>query len=213
MTAHSAPSSRFNRLALATVALALAVSAAPGRAGADELRRDAGLPGEARGDRYRGLQRDGDAGDARLQPGSPAALAAVREILTVLGVAEPVQVYRGELVEAAALFPAVWTGQLHAIVYNPRFFNALHDIDRWAPVSVLAHEVGHILADARGAPDPWGRELAADYLSGCALARLGAPATGAVAAQHFLDDDAGSSTHPDTPRRIDAIREGHAACR
>ena len=81
----------------------------------------------------------------------------------------------------------------------------------FAPVSVLAHEVGH---HANGDTTwfgvfrhPWHRELGADFVSGLALARLGASPEEATRALRAMFNF-GSPSHPDTPRRMAAVMDG-----
>lgn len=84
-------------------------------------------------------------------------------------------------------------------------------------MTVLAHEVGHHamldLAWANQFKHPWTKELGADWVSGLAMKRLGAP----------LDDtlsgiqcgmgpfSPGSPSHPDSQRRLLAIQQGWEA--
>lgn len=99
------------------------------------------------------------------------------------------------------------------ITYNPLFLGNLYQINQWAPISVLAHEVGHhINADITwygSFQHPWSRELRADYVSGYVLFKLGASLSDAQSAFRSSFSLFGSPSHPDTPRRLDALTAGY----
>lgn len=76
---------------------------------------------------------------------------------------------------------------------------------------MLAHEVGHHAnGDTTwrgGMRHPWMRELGADFVSGLALARIGASPEEATRAPRALFSY-GTPSHPDTPRRVAAMLDG-----
>jgi hypothetical protein len=107
------------------------------------------------------------------------------------------------------------------IAFNPEFISlvkrATRD-NRWAAVSVLAHEVGHHLAghtiQAGGSQPPI--ELEADKFSGFVLYKMGAAREDAQVAMRALvpAEVPRNSTHPARDRRLAAISEGwDQACR
>ena len=115
----------------------------------------------------------------------------------------------GSVGNAAAQPTGPNTGQ---IVYNPAFMGNMQRVNPWAPVSVLAHELGHIVGPTTWSSNSWSRELGADFVSGCALKRMGVSFGDATSALRAMFNSFGSPTHPDTPRRLEAMRTGYAQC-
>ena len=107
------------------------------------------------------------------------------------------------------------------IAFNRDFMNIVRRAtgnNDWAPVSIMAHEIGHHLSGHTitpgGSQPP--TELEADKFSGFVLYRMGASLDDSLAAMLSLvpDDDHGSHTHPGRDARVSAIREGwQQACR
>lgn len=99
------------------------------------------------------------------------------------------------------------------ITYNSQFMNYLASKNQWAPISVLAHEVGHhINSDISwygNFKHPWTKELQADFVSGYVLFKMGASLENAKSAFYVMFSWMGSTTHPDTPRRMDALTQGY----
>lgn len=147
-----------------------------------------------------------------LGPGSPLAVRIVGDVARSVGV-NPVAIYRGGVPNAGA---TMIPGRGPAIVYNQDFLNRLVSANSWAPVSALAHELGHhINLDTSWYGQfrhPWTKELQADSISGCALARLGASPQDAMSAQLISFNMFGNASHPDTPRRLAAIQQGWLRC-
>jgi hypothetical protein len=143
-------------------------------------------------------------------PGTPLALRQVAAIQQAIGYDAPLLVVQAGGGNAFAMRDPQ-SGR-PVIGYNPQFlFQLLQLGGEAAPTSVLAHEVGHHAngdTTWRGIEQhPWQRELGADFVSGLALARLGASpeeATRALRAMFNL----GSPSHPDTPRRVQAVLSG-----
>lgn len=105
------------------------------------------------------------------------------------------------------------------IAFNPDFIRASQQLtggDPWAPVSIMAHEIGHHLSGhtiTAGGSRP-SIELEADKFSGYVLYRMGATQQAATKAILTLVGAQGSPTHPGRDQRADAIRQGWAeACR
>lgn len=141
--------------------------------------------------------------------GSGRAVAEVKAVQAAIGFHAPLAVFQAAGGNAFAMLGA---GGVPLIGYNPAFLGHLDRIGgRFAPVSVLAHEVGHHAngdtAWRGAARHPWLRELGADWISGLALARLNATAEEATRALRAMFN-LGSPSHPDTPRRVQAVLDG-----
>ncbi len=99
------------------------------------------------------------------------------------------------------------------ITYNVQFMNFLHSRSKWAPISVLAHEVGHhVSGDISwygSFQHPWTKELRADYVSGYVLYKMGATLQQARSALYIMFNWMGSASHPDSPKRIAALTQGY----
>ncbi|MEZ4828314.1 MAG: hypothetical protein R3C61_18795 [Bacteroidia bacterium] len=99
------------------------------------------------------------------------------------------------------------------ISYNSGFLEYLKSYNLWAPVSVLAHEVGHHynrdVLWYGNFKHPWTKELQADFVSGYVMYKLGASLSDAQSAQRVSFDWMGSTSHPDSPRRLDALTAGY----
>ncbi len=112
---------------------------------------------------------------------------------------------------------AVIRGTKRYILYNQYFVEQLKSATKnnWAPVSVMAHEIGHHLSghtlDNLGSRP--NLELEADYFSGFILQRIGGSLDDARAAMTRIGTVTGSSTHPPKHDRLAAITSGwNAAC-
>jgi hypothetical protein len=135
------------------------------------------------------------------------AVQGIQSICSVLGV-NPIKVFRGNVPNAAATI----INNTPVIVYNADFMNQLSAFNFYAPYSVLGHEVGHHvnfdLTFYGQFQHPWTKELRADYVSGVAMRRLGVSLSNALSACYALYTAEGSSSHPDSPKRIDAVTLG-----
>src|SRR4030095_1270587 len=98
------------------------------------------------------------------------------------------------------------------VLYNPTFLEALTEAtgNKWAAVSVLAHEIGHHLnghtLDGFGSLPA--KELEADEFSGFVLRRMGATLEEAQAAMKLAGNRKPSTTHPPQADRLYAIAKG-----
>lgn len=107
------------------------------------------------------------------------------------------------------------------IAFNPDFMELVRREtggNRWSPVSIMAHEVGHHLAghtiQPGGSQPP--TELEADKFSGFVLYKMGASLDDSAAALKALVAPTvpAGSTHPPRGARVAAIKEGwEQACR
>ncbi len=132
----------------------------------------------------------------------------VAEIIAVIGLKQNFEVMVGEVDNAAAV---ISNGKRY-ILYNPAFINRLNTAagNRWASVSILAHETGHhlnghTLEYIGSQPD---KELEADEFSGFVLRRMGATLKEAQAAMKIAADYKKSLTHPGKDDRLIAIALG-----
>ena len=153
------------------------------------------------------------AGVGRLSAAAPHVMQAVRDIRRVLSLPMEIDVAR-EQVETAAAFRDDQRGRSHFVVaYNPAFFDWLQSRGgTYAWLGVLAHEVGHHANGDTSWRDnnvnPWDAELGADYVSGLCLARLGASPEQALTASQIMYDRFGTSSHPQSRLRMQAISAG-----
>ena len=133
----------------------------------------------------------------------------VQEVLDALGADASFEVKAARIPNAAAV---VANGKKY-ILYNPYFMVALTKAtgsNRWVPVAVLAHEIGHHLighTTTHTSSTPQ-NELEADAFSGYVLRRMGAGLEDAQLAIRTLSSNYGSSTHPARHNRIEAIAIG-----
>jgi hypothetical protein len=145
---------------------------------------------------------------------SPQVMQGLQDIRRVLNVPMPIQVVRADVETAAAFRDDGRRGRSDFVVaYNQSFFDWLQSRGGgYAWMSVLAHEVGHHANGDTSWRDqnenPWERELAADYVSGMCLARLGASTEQALRASQIMYDRAGSGSHPQSKLRMKAIADG-----
>ena len=100
--------------------------------------------------------------------------------------------------------------------YSPRRFQQIErEFGEEATYGIIAHEVGHHF-DMNGHrkvrhQHSWESELAADEFAGCALAKREMDVWALVRALHQLSPHP-TSTHPDGPRREEAIVRGFTQC-
>jgi len=141
---------------------------------------------------------------------NPTAYAGsvVNNICNILNV-KYIDTFSGNVGNACA---SKYNGQ-PIITYNSEFLNFLASRNQWAPISVLAHEVGHHLNNDiswyGSFKHSWTKELQADYLSGYVLYKMGASYENAISALSLTFTWMGTESHPDTPRRIDALAQGY----
>ena len=151
------------------------------------------------------------AGDIDDDGDEPRSLAEVivQEVLDAVGSNTSFIVRAARIPNAAA---AVANGKKY-ILYNPYFMVALQEAtgsNKWVPVAVLAHEIGHHLightnSHITSTPE---NELEADAFSGYVLRRMGADLEDAQLAIRALASKRESATHPGRNDRIVAIAIG-----
>lgn len=134
--------------------------------------------------------------------------SVIERIVAASGLAKNFVVKAAGVPNAAAV---VQNGTRY-ILYNQHFMQSTREEvgNRWAPISIMAHEVGHHLnghtLDGGGSRPP--TELQADYYSGFILQKLGASLNDARAAMMKLGSPQASPTHPAVHDRLAAIANG-----
>lgn len=140
------------------------------------------------------------------------ARTIINDIMDVVDQQQNFEVVSTTQIDNAA---AMVYGGRRYILYNPRFINQLDNAanDKWAGISVLAHEIGHHLLghtmDGRGSQHP--KELASDEFSGLVLRRMGATLQQAQLAMSLISSPYGSASHPGKDDRLAAIAKGWGA--
>lgn len=132
----------------------------------------------------------------------------VEEIIHAVGLKANFKIRAASVPNAIAV---TYNGE-RFVLYNPNFLQALTQAtgNKWAAVSVLAHEIGHHLnghtLDGNGSQPE--KELEADEFSGFVLRRMGATLDEAQAAMRLAGNRKPSSTHPPQADRLYAIANG-----
>jgi hypothetical protein len=133
----------------------------------------------------------------------------IQNILNAVGRSANFEIRQSTNIGNAA---AVAYGGKRYVLYNPGFINALdrRTGNKWASISVMAHEVGHHLMGhtISGQGSNPTIELEADEFSGYALRKMGASLADAQATMNLIASQNGSATHPGKANRLSAIEEG-----
>lgn len=133
----------------------------------------------------------------------------ISDIMAVVGLKQNFSIMEMPSIPNAAAI--TYRGQ-RVIAYNPTFVSNLNAVagNKWAAVSVLAHEVGHHLNGHTllntGSQPPL--ELEADEFSGFVLKKMGASLSQAQAAMKIAAQYKQSHTHPAQADRLVAIAKG-----
>ena len=144
-----------------------------------------------------------------------AGQQVVAEIMKYTGLPQNFDVLPHPQVPNAAAVILVGDDKLphRVIAYNERFMADVQKAtanNNWAPVSIMAHEVGHHLSghtiQPGGSQPP--TELEADKFSGYVLYKMGALLGDAQKAMNTLVPEADGPTHPGRGKRVAAIAEG-----
>jgi len=205
-----------SRPARRRLGLALASALVAPLAQADDLPDDALLQACAYdGNRITIDARAGTPGAAR----DGAQLVA--EIMKFTGLPQNFEVVEHPQVPNAAALIVAGPDRLpkRVIAYNPDFIRLVERAtqhNHWAPISIMAHEVGHHLSGHTirpgGSQPP--TELEADAFSGFVLFKMGAALADAERALQALVPEADGPTHPGRAKRLGAVRQGWTqACR
>jgi len=149
-----------------------------------------------------------------LSRGGGTGKQVVAEIMKYTGLPANFVVVEGKVPNAAAV---IMQGPdqvpRRVIAYNPAFMGQVIEATKsnnWAPVSIMAHEIGHHLSGHTivpgGSQPPI--ELESDKFSGFVLYKMGAPLKDAQNAIATLIPEADGQTHPGRRKRLAAIASG-----
>ena len=136
---------------------------------------------------------------------SDEARALVAEIMSTVGLVPRFTVFAANVPNAAAVIE----GEERLIVYSEHWIQNTIADDRWAAISLMAHEIAHHLnghtLEAGGSRPP--TELEADSFAGFAVGRLGGSLRDAQSLFNQLPAS-GSDTHPPRSARLEAVAVG-----
>ncbi|MBB6562058.1 hypothetical protein HNP48_004767 [Acidovorax soli] len=149
-----------------------------------------------------------------LSKGGSTGKEVVAEIMKYTGLPPNFVVVEGQVPNAAAV---IMQGPdkvpRRVIAYNPAFMGDViraTKANNWAPVSIMAHEIGHHLSGHTivpgGSQPPI--ELESDKFSGFVLYKMGAPLADAQRAIATLIPEQDGQTHPGRRKRLAAIEAG-----
>lgn len=149
-----------------------------------------------------------------LSKGGSSGKQVVAEIMRYTGLPANFVVVEGQVPNAAAVIMAGPDKvPRRVIAYNPGFMGEViraTKANNWAPVSIMAHEIGHHLSGHTivpgGSQPPI--ELESDKFSGFVLYKMGAPLKDAQNAIATLIPEADGQTHPGRRKRLAAIASG-----
>ena len=149
-----------------------------------------------------------------LSKGGSSGKQVVAEIMKYTGLPANFVVVEGQVPNAAAVIMAGPDKvPRRVIAYNPAFMGDViraTKANNWAPVSIMAHEIGHHLSGHTivpgGSQPPI--ELESDKFSGFVLYKMGAPLADAQRAIATLIPEADGETHPGRRKRLAAIANG-----
>jgi hypothetical protein len=142
-------------------------------------------------------------------PAGDDAKEIINDIISVVGLKANFEIRAVSDIPNAA---AITLRGKRFIAYNPQFIAKLNSAagNKWASVSVLAHEIGHHLNGHTiantGSQPPL--ELEADEFSGFVLQKMGASLSQAQAAMKIAANYKPSLTHPGQRDRLVAIEKG-----
>ena len=149
-----------------------------------------------------------------LSKGGSSGKQVVAEIMKYTGLPANFVVVEGQVPNAAAVIMAGPDKvPRRVIAYNPSFMGDViraTKANNLAPVSIMAHEIGHHLSGHTivpgGSQPPI--ELESDKFSGFVLYKMGAPLADAQRAIATLIPEADGETHPGRRKRLAAIANG-----
>ena len=132
----------------------------------------------------------------------------IGNIIEVVGLKPKFEIKEADIPNAAAVI----YGSKRYVLYNSSFVEKLNKAagNKWASVSILAHEIGHHLNGhtlERGGSRPE-IELEADEFSGFVLRKMGATLPQAQVAMKVAASQRASHTHPAQNDRLYAIAKG-----
>ena len=132
----------------------------------------------------------------------------LQEIMNVTGLQQNFELKQADVLNIEASI----SHRKRYILYNPAFITTLNDLtkDKWAVMTLLAHEVGHHLnghtiGKSGSTPE---LELEADEFAGFILHKLGANLQQSQNVMYYIAKETGSRTHPAKGSRLLAIEIG-----
>ncbi len=138
----------------------------------------------------------------------------VEQIMKFTGLPQNFDVVEGNVPNAAAMIVIGKDKLPHRVIaFNNGFMDQVRratNNNDWAPVSIMAHEIGHHLSGhtiTPGGSQP-AIELEADKFSGFVLYKMGAQLADAQKALITLVPEADGPTHPGRGKRVAAIQDG-----
>ena len=145
--------------------------------------------------------------------GSADAKAVVQQIIAVVGIPMTKFEVRASPGVANAEATTENSGNDRLILYNPAWMEGLRSSStNWSDWVVLAHEVGHHVAQHMDPSFPnHEAELQADYFAGFILQKLRAPLADVLLAMAMVSNDEASLTHPAKAKRVAMVRKGWEA--
>ena len=155
---------------------------------------------------------DGDQEDTEIYANGPSdeATAIIRKIMALNVLPQNFIIKSGNCKNALASAE----GKQRYILYSTTFLESFKSNDnaRWAAYCVMAHEIGHHLANHdMEEVNPSRRklmEIQSDKFAGGILYRLGATLPQAQAGILLYTDEVGSKTHPPKSARLEAVASG-----
>ncbi|MBL7764565.1 MAG: hypothetical protein JNJ58_00595 [Chitinophagaceae bacterium] len=144
----------------------------------------------------------------KLENPSNRELEQVESIMKYSLLPQNFKIYRGDIDNALATV----VNRQRLIVYNKDLFRTMDDLDQsyWSSLFILAHEIGHHLANnITDTSDALRAELEADQFAGLMLANMGADSNQVLAAvkSRFISNAEDTKTHPAKHRRISFVKE------
>lgn len=146
--------------------------------------------------------------DSTIATAIPATEKLLEDILRVTGLQSNFTLKEADVLNIEASI----SRKQRFILYNPSFINEINTLtrDKWATLTLLAHEMGHHLNGhtlRKGGSSPE-LELEADEFAGFVLYKLGATLQQAQRVMYYIARPVASSTHPSREDRFKAISKG-----
>jgi len=138
----------------------------------------------------------------------PETREMLSEIMSVIGLAPNFELKEAKVQNVQASI----SHRKRYILYNPEFISWLNNTtnDKWAAITILAHEIGHHLNGhtIRKSGSKPSLELEADEFAGFVLHKLGASLEQAQEVMNYIAKNKASKTHPASYSRMLAIQNG-----
>ncbi len=138
----------------------------------------------------------------------PPMSEMLSEIIKVTGLQESFELKEADVMNIEASL----SHKKRYILYNPSFIDQINKItrDKWAAMTLIAHEMGHHLNGhtIRKTGSKPELELEADEFAGFVMHQLGATLEQAQEVMFYISRTEASATHPDRNSRLLAIQKG-----